>query len=274
MFFRRKSESKKKKQKKKRMIGLVVLLSVAALSMARVNVKSVVMTRVDEFVAAAETKIVAAESKVKKVGSGEECSICVQFMDQALSALIQIIANTGIAGSCGELCGQLTNQFEEEVCGVICELVGIEAFITALNDVDPDPITVCQVISICPTAPNAAGNITQLAISPLKAPVGSTFTINVNFKVTNALGTGELVIEFTPPHGGTPFGSGELLVGTQPGTYRVSATLDTNPSQSMSYPTGKYLVQAALCEGTCGGIHNDERLLSLRTSSFQLTDDK
>lgn len=250
-------------------VGLLVCVAVAAVASARVSVKSIVMQRVeDEIVAAKKGKSMMAPR------SGEECSICVQFMEQALSALIQIIANTGIAGTCGELCGQLTNQFEEEVCGVICELVGIEAFITALSDVDPDPITVCQAITICPTAPNAAANITQLAISPLKAPVGSTFTINVNFKVTSALGTAELVIEFSPPHGGTPFGSAELLVSTPPGTYRISATLDTNPSQSMSYPSGKYLVQAALCEGTCGGIHDDERLLSMRTGVMDVTNDQ
>lgn len=198
-----------------------------------------------------------------------------------------------MGATCATVCSQLPNQFEEQICGVICELVGIEALVTALQDLDPEPIDVCIDLSLCPSNLAAAGNITSVTVQPPSAQVGSTFDVNVLFKITNAIGTGELVVEFSPPQGVAPFGSSELLVGTKPGIYQVTAQLDTNPSGQMSYPTGTYnvqvipqpsppspfsshppLLQVVLCEGTCGSQHDTDKLLSMRLTKFKVTNDK
>jgi len=183
-------------------------------------------------------------------------------------------AKQSVGATCASVCGQLPTQFEEQVCGVICELVGIEALVTALQDLDPEPIDVCQDLTLCPTAANAAGNITSVVVSPKSGAVGSTFDVNVVFKITSAIGTGELVVEFSPPGGSSPFGSSELLVSTAPGVYAVTAQLDTQPSGMTSYPTGTYNVQIVLCEGTCGSRHATDKLLSMRTTAFRVTNDR
>lgn len=76
-----------------------------------------------------------------------ECSTCVSFMDNgmvnlnrstliliAIDQLINIIANVGIAGGCGAVCGLLPAQWEATICMLACEVVGIEEFANLINE--------------------------------------------------------------------------------------------------------------------------------------------
>merc|ERR1712146_7678 len=99
--------------------------------------------------------------------AGADCGLCVEFMNQALSILIKIAANIGIGGTCADLCGKLPNGLEAKVCDILCEIVGIEALVKALQEIDPDPIYVCEEIKFCEINPNAAANITAL---PFRRP--------------------------------------------------------------------------------------------------------
>jgi hypothetical protein len=158
------------------------------------------------------------------------------------------------------------------LCDGLCRETGLKAFVAALKVANPDPFIFCQLNTLCSVSNvNAAANNTQLVVSPLTASVGTTFTFNVTQDVIKTVVFGELVIEFTPPHGGTPFDWHELVVDMTPGTYITSTTLNTSLTRSMSYPTGKYLVKAMLCAGACDGKHSSERVLTQSTSSFQLT---
>ena len=65
-------------------------------------------------------------------------------MDNAIDTILQIILNGGVIGSCGALCSQLPDQIEQAACSLICDYVGIEAFIDLINYEDPDPIYICQ----------------------------------------------------------------------------------------------------------------------------------
>jgi len=64
------------------------------------------------------------------VQAGEtECKICIDFMDEALQNLIEIIANGGIIGGCADLCSMaLANKSEilEGVCNILCDIAGID----------------------------------------------------------------------------------------------------------------------------------------------------
>src|SRR5690606_20533225 len=61
------------------------------------------------------------QPKVKSPGA-DLCPMCVSFMDNTIEELIEIIANSGVLGSCGALCGQLSNQVEVRFSILICSL--------------------------------------------------------------------------------------------------------------------------------------------------------
>merc|ERR1712146_463831 len=211
-------------------------------------------------------------SNVPAPKAGADCGLCVEFMNQALSILIKIAANIGIGGTCADLCGKLPNGLEAKVCDILCEIVGIEALVKALQEIDPDPIYVCEEIKFCEINPNAAANITALTVSPTSGPQGTTFAVDLIFQVTNHIGTGELVLAFQPPaSAGQAFGTGKVLVETPPGIYQLKGELQTQPSMSEKFTPGAYLVVGEVCEGTCGSIHAGTKLLSRRNGKFTIT---
>ncbi len=75
----------------------------------------------------------------------ELCGPCVNFMDQAVNALLQIIASIlshfpsllkwthllldgGVIEKCSDLCSKLPNKLEDSVCEALCSGVGIDVF--------------------------------------------------------------------------------------------------------------------------------------------------
>ena len=50
-------------------------------------------------------------------------------MTETIDQLLNAIANGGVIGGCTELCENLNGRIEEEVCNVLCDIIGIEAFI-------------------------------------------------------------------------------------------------------------------------------------------------
>jgi hypothetical protein len=101
-------------------------------------------------------------------GSEIGCKTCVAFMEDAEGELIDIILQglelesvfdflflifffffffffffneVGISEGCS-ICGRLKSKLEQEVCGVLCEIVGIETFAKVLQGSDIDPIYV------------------------------------------------------------------------------------------------------------------------------------
>jgi len=201
------------------------------------------------------------------------CPICVNFMDQALNALINIILNVGVIGSCGELCAYLPNKIEATVCDLLCDYVGIEEFIKIIDKEDPDSIAICEdMIPVCPIHDDGAANITSVVVSPPSGPQGTTFDISMEFTVTNETGTGEIVIDVFPPDA-FPMGDGELNEGFKPGNYAVRFSLQANPSEQEPFTPGVYKVELAVCNGECGaeGIHPHSKLLSKYVSQFTIT---
>jgi len=171
-----------------------------------------------------EKKAAALNALVTKVHAGSWCSSCVSFISQAIDQLLNIILNGGVIGSCAQLCGYLDNSLEEQVCNVLCDIVGIEAFIKLLSAADPDPIYICEELDqLCPINDKASANITSLAVSPASGPAGTTFSISALYTVKNPIGTGQFVLACLPPNGdGDPFGDANLLVEVPAGTYSVN----------------------------------------------------
>merc|ERR1712232_83503 len=209
--------------------------------------------------------------KVHNVGAPEAewCNVCVSFMDQAIGELLNIIANGGVIGGCGDLCGQLPNQVEATVCDLLCDYVGIEAFIKLIQ-VDPDPIYICEELDACPSSDSARARGLSFTANPKSAAVGATIELTFAFQILNQTGTGQVLIQITPP-GGMSMSGGELIVGLKPGSYAVRMQLSTQPSQQQNFPAGQYQCQGFVCEGTCGSSHPHSYTMATLNTTFTLT---
>merc|ERR1712065_22965 len=160
-----------------------------------------------------------------------ECKVCLSFMDDALNDLIQIIANVGIGGGCSK------------VCDIVCEIAGIEGFGKLLQEADPDPIYLCEKVNLCAHSTTAAANITNFQVDPAQGPVGSTFKIDIVYTLTNQA----------------------------PGQYGGTLSFKATPNEQEPFNPGTYQVVAAVCEGTCGSIHEWSQTLSERQTTFKPT---
>jgi len=198
------------------------------------------------------------------------CAFCVDFMDNAIDQLLNIILNGGVIGTCAALCEQLPNSVEQIACDLICDYVGIEAFIDFIDYEDPDPIFICEEFSMCAVVENGAVNITKTVISPAKGSQGTEFTLGIFYTVINATGPGLLTV-FVQPPSDFPMGDGEFTEGQTPGTYSISWKLNTQPTEQESFDPGVYQVQMAVCEGDCTGQHRWSGVYASVTGSFTIT---
>ncbi len=60
------------------------------------------------------------------MGDADECR--PSRRSDSLQELIEIIANVGIGGGCSKVCGLLPSSTLAGICGIVCEIVGIEEF--------------------------------------------------------------------------------------------------------------------------------------------------
>uniref|UniRef100_A0A7S1VLR5 Saposin B-type domain-containing protein n=1 Tax=Sexangularia sp. CB-2014 TaxID=1486929 RepID=A0A7S1VLR5_9EUKA len=199
------------------------------------------------------------------------CGTCVSFFSQAINQLLNIILNVGVLGECSQLCGKLESHIEAEVCNVLCDVVGIEAFVKLVTDEDPDPIYYCEMLSFCGESDSAAANITALTVSPDSGAQNTEFTIDIVFAVTSPIGTGELVIDIVPPGGAEPFGTGNLLVDVAAGEYRSDGKFKATPSEQEPFSPGTYQLVVTICEGSCGSIHPHSKTLTQHVTTFKIT---
>jgi len=199
------------------------------------------------------------------------CPTCVDFMDNTIEILVDIIANGGVIGSCEELCAYLPEQWEYDVCSLLCSYVGIEAFIAVFDDVDPDPIFYCEEIDLCPISSTAAGRVDYFNVTPSAGHVGTTFLFDITFTIINTTGTGTLELDIFPPED-FPISGAALLVETPPGKYSVQWELEADPNEQESFEPGLYNCTASLCEGTCGSSHSYSYLMGIKNSSFTIVE--
>jgi len=183
------------------------------------------------------------------------CPECVDLMDNVINQLLNVILNGGVLGSCQALCSALQNEYEATICNLLCDYVGIEGFIDAINDTDPDPIYVCQVIDVCPVVNNGSVKILSTYSRPASGAQGTTFTCGMQYQVISATGPGSVDIAIIPPGSGEVMSDGEFTEGQAPQTYTVEWTVPTTPSENEPFTAGTYQVSLAVCEGDCTTSH-------------------
>jgi len=198
------------------------------------------------------------------------CPECVDLMSQFIDQLLNAILNGGVIGSCGALCAIVPNQALSVVCDLICDYVGIEAFIDAINSTDPDPIYVCQEIDTCPTVDGGKVVILSSSSHPAKGPQGTTFNIGMTYQILSPTGPGGLEIDVFPP-ADEPMSDFEFDEGQGNGTYTVTWQLQTQPSESESFSPGVYQVLLTVCEGDCTTIHEWGGIYAQAAVNFTIT---
>ncbi|XP_069116842.1 countin-3-like [Argopecten irradians] len=208
------------------------------------------------------------------------CPTCIQFMGQAIDALLNIILNGGVVGTCGALCqalGSKTSKALEEVCDVLCDLVGVEEFIKLIQKADLDPIYFCEILKTCPINDNGDAKITTFTVTPSSGPQG-TFRIDFGYTSVNGTGTGEIILEVDTVDG-IPVESGFIHELAQPGDYTSSFSLKAEPDPNCD-PTqqpceqwmpGNYGVKIAICNGECGSKHPHSAVYDEGMTNFTIT---
>jgi hypothetical protein len=209
------------------------------------------------------------------------CPVCIDFTDQALQTLVDIIANGGIVGGCQGVCsalGQKTgSQALGAVCDLICTIVGIDELVKILDKADLDPIYFCELAKLCPINDHGDAKITMFTVAPPSGPQGTTFTITCDFTSQNGTGTGEIDL-FVATQDGVPLGDSELLQAQKPGNYGIKFNLQAQPDPSCD-PTqeeceqwlpGNYTVQIAICNGECGSKHPHSQIYDSATAVFNI----
>jgi len=199
------------------------------------------------------------------------CELCIDFWNQVLSNLIQIIGDIGIGGGCSAICGELPQQWEQDVCLLLCQIEGSGYFSELVNDLDPDPIWNCMELYVCPWALGVNGSVTSVNINPINGPVGGSYTITGNYKLFSTTGTGQVLIWVVAPDDFFEFGWAETIYAQTPGTYPVSETFESQPTEEAPFIDGTYTVFIQVCEGTCGGIHSGEYQIAIGANLFNMT---
>lgn len=202
------------------------------------------------------------------------CGTCVAFAEESIDELLNVILNKYIVHTCDDLCGYLSKELDKIVCNVLCDYVGIKAFIEALEAADLDPIYYCELLGQCPVVNGGAGNITSITITPPSSPVGTDLTVTMQFTITNRTSTGQIAINIQPPGDYEAVYSDFLNDGYFPNNYSVNIDVNTQGSVDQNgdpWPAGNYQVTLYLCSGLCGSKHPHAFLISSEETSFTLT---
>ncbi|CAH1791389.1 unnamed protein product [Owenia fusiformis] len=209
------------------------------------------------------------------------CPTCIQFGDNALNALLNIILNSGVVGSCSALCSLLEQETGSKALGVVCTLFcdveGIKEFIKIINRADLDPIYYCQLLRACPINDNGDAKITSLTVDPPSGPQG-TFNIRLVWATNNGTGTGQVILQ-VETQDGLPVEGAFLNEAKLAGNYELNIQLKAQPDPGCDpsqgpcekWEPGTYPVQVAVCNGECGSKHPHSKVFDQGSTNFTIT---
>lgn len=207
---------------------------------------------------------------IKIGGPIDTCADCVAWASNALQAILQAILNLE-TDACGDLCSQLPTQGDANICDLLCDIVGIYEFIQIVNKADLDPIYFCQMHKKCVETPNGNGRMLDSNVVPKKGARTDTFTVNITFSVTDAVGAGEFlnVISSTTQ---SEVSEGLLYDEIPVGNYiaNLQLSLQDDPQGGTTWHTGNYTVQTWFCMGQCFSHHPYTKEFGYHNSTFVL----
>jgi hypothetical protein len=209
----------------------------------------------------------AKAKTTQKISSGVElatrqsqipCDVCIDFFDDTLNTLLNVILNVGVAGTCGDVCLKLSNQYEQGICLLLCVYIGFDAFVDLLSNTDLDPIYLCSALDACPMnyCNGTCANITSLEVQPPSGPVRTTFNVIVNLTVHQQTGTGITMAVLVPPPSAqeAAMAFAVLNEGFAPGDASVTIPIQTD-WDDWFFPSGVYAVVVDSCGSDCDNQH-------------------
>lgn len=252
---------------------LAIVFSILAMTLA-------LPSHVQNVVRAGVSSEKRSDLKINKV-EADLCPTCIQFTDQAINELLNIILNTGVVGTCSTLCNALEQKTGSQVlgavCNILCDIVGVEAFAKLVEEADLDPIYLCELLKTCPVFDSGDATITGIQITPKSGPRG---TRNISFGYTskNGTGTGEIVVVVETVDG-IPIEDGFLQEPKKAGDYTQSLSLKAMPDPNCDptqqpcemWEPGNYTVRIELCNGECGSKHPHSQVYDVKSSTFEIT---
>jgi hypothetical protein len=66
---------------------------------------------------------------MQTVNSSEFCIYCVDFVEQTLDTLVEVIVDTGLVQGCASICEKLEEKYEQITCILFCDLIGVAEFV-------------------------------------------------------------------------------------------------------------------------------------------------
>jgi len=180
-------------------------------------------------------------------------------------------------GGCGKLCSHLKTKNEQTVCDLVCGVVGIRAFIKALNHTDLDPIYFCEEVHACVAAPdNASATLGAVSAQPPSVAKGDTVEFVVEVDVKVATGVGEFRINVDGPVTQPVSSSFTLPNGIPEGTQNLGVKLTIKDDDSGNPPVrwmpGSYRFAFEVCQGECESKHPHSKVFGKKAGTFTLTE--
>jgi len=208
---------------------------------------------------------------------GTACSACVQLGSQGINLLLNYILQGAVVGSCGKLCSRLPKKAEQVACNLACDVVGVKAFIAALNHTDLDPIFFCEEIALCHAGSDAADvRLVSAAASPTSISKGGEVSLGLQLDVKSAMGVGEVRLSIDGPVTTSVSQSFLVPAGFATGVQALTAKLTCKDDESGDFPViwspGNYTFKYHVCQGECGSKHPHSKDFGLIKGSFALTD--
>jgi len=218
---------------------------------------------------------VASQEQLFKPGAA--CSACVQLGSQGINLLLNYILQGAVVGSCGKLCSRLPKKAEQTVCNLACDIVGVKAFIAALNHTDLDPIFFCEEVTLCHAGSDAADvRLVSASSSPTSIAKGGEVSLGLQLDVKTAMGVGTVGISIDGPVT-TPVSQSFLMpAGFATGVQALNVKLTCKDDESGDFPViwspGNYTFKYHVCQGECGSKHPHSKDFGFIKGSFALTD--
>lgn len=197
------------------------------------------------------------------------CKTCVSFLDESEGDLLDLVLQYGISKGCA-ICGDLKSKLGQEVCGILCEIVGIEAFVKVLRAEDITPSYVCAELGSCPKneCNNECTLIEDVKITPPSGPIGTRFSVAVKIHAPVKSGTGSTVLSWNCPTSG-PIGV-EILTEGYAANQTVTFThVIQTQEASCLYGPGVYNMTVLSCKYACTDLKGE--VYSAAKAEFQIT---
>jgi len=220
-------------------------------------------------------KIIRKTNVPAKPNPIDTCRECIEFAIETLDTLLNTLLNEGLIGSCSKLCSNITNPYFNAGCNLLCDAVGLDLFIRALNKSDLDPIYYCQMLDLCAVDDCTAPVCTKIFIHevrPETGPIGTKFLIETYFGIINTAGAGMLRYQFYQKNPKDSLYFDFLIERYAPkGNYSEIIELD---SGEQGLQLGEWTAEIYFCEGECGSKHPHSRILDSAKAIFTVTKKK